>query len=70
MNLGLAAIALGVVGIIVGGAFLALGYHHTIGLGGVGVGVILIIVGAVLALRERGRAATAPPQSEPAAKPT
>ena len=45
MNMGYGVAALGVLGLVIGGAMYAADWHRTIGLGGVGVGVILLIAG-------------------------
>jgi uncharacterized membrane protein YkgB len=57
MNMGYAAAALGVLGVIVGAGMYAAAWHRTIGLGGIGLGIILLVAGIWLARSPPAKAA-------------
>jgi len=60
---------LGILGIIIGGAFYADNYHKTIGTGGIAVGIILIILGvALMMMKTPGASKPATTQSAQPAK--
>jgi uncharacterized membrane protein len=71
MGLGMAAMILGILGIIIGGAFIGDNYHKVIGTIGVIVGVILIIAGLAWWMMKERKApvAAAPQPAQPAKTP-
>ena len=74
MKIGIWVAIIGILGIVVGGAMYAAGYHHTIGLIGVALGFVLLVVGvAWWILKDRAAPKTAETQpgrpSQPAKTP-
>ena len=54
MKLGIPVTAIGVLGIVIGGAMYAAKYHRTIGLAGIILGAVLFVIGILYwAMKER-----------------
>ncbi len=70
MKAGLYVLILGILGIIIGAAFIVAKYHHTIGTIGAILGVVLVIIGAGLwMMKEKTAPMPAAATTQPAKTP-
>ena len=65
MNVGIAVLGLGVLGVLIGAGMFAAKYHRTIGLGGLVIGIILVLIGIWMARGTKPKVETQPSQTTP-----